>query len=507
MRKLTFMRCVIFSAAILLSSMVLAWGQQEKGAPAGIEPLPNQFEQKVNALADRMAAQEKATYEMWAKAIAVAAALGFMATVGSMWQWYSGAKERNRERLASEREQRVTKMLDLYEKIADDLQKRAKELHNVLLNEGRTNVTLVNEMLMMVRDATANALFARERSAQTDIADLKEEVNTLMRFESRDSLDVVVLRDKNDTLKDLFGRLTLLDFTIRNLDRPIELSPACLFLQALKYSQEHRFDAAIKLWRKICGVPGASQGIITCSRYWVGHEQNKLGRFREAEMSFQEAFVSAKGHVSSERTLELERLSIEARLFLLSGEGAEVLIPNINRLVAECENGNLDTVRVMALRTKGNILYTSSLYALNNGDVAKALADMREATEIWKPLAARRISFAEREYAFSCIALQENVDEAMHLLENNVRGEANNLYTNSIRHRDRAYYAMIQLMVASAQRDEDRVLSMDVRANFHVGEMHDLENPYSPLRKRFVSRQEFQRDIRRIIENGLPVLV
>ena len=43
-----------------------------------------------------------------------------------------------------------------------------------------------------------------------------------MLFANKDDLDVVVKRGKNDLLKDLFAKLTLLDFANDSLDTPMQ---------------------------------------------------------------------------------------------------------------------------------------------------------------------------------------------------------------------------------------------------------------------------------------------
>jgi tetratricopeptide (TPR) repeat protein len=386
-----------------------------------------------------------------------------------------------------------------------------KPIDERMLEKGEKTISLVNEILDLTKESTDKAMKAAHRKIDKESKDLEQQVNDLMLFANKDDLDVVVKRGKNDLLKDLFSKLTLLDFANDSLDAPITPTPAWLFLRALKHSQESRCDEAIKQWRKIFSLANATPGLVIRSRYWVGHEQNNLGRFEDSEGTFEEAFAYAKGqNVALGRALELERLAIEAKLFRLSsnpGNGSGELIQKIDRVVKECTENNLDGVKEWSLRTKGDILYTLSFSAFRNNDKKTSQAYMRTAMELWKPLADQGINFAEREYAFACHALQENLGNAQQLLEEKVRNETKKLYTNSIRHRDKAYYAMIQLMVARAQGAESRAEDMDTRANFHVGEMHDSEHPYSPLSKCYVSREEFQKDIRQLSDKGLPVLV
>jgi tetratricopeptide (TPR) repeat protein len=386
-----------------------------------------------------------------------------------------------------------------------------KPIDERMLEKGEKTISLVNEILNLTKESTDKAMKSAHRKIEKESESLEQQVNDLMLFANKDDLDVVIKRGRNDLLKDLFSKLTLLDFANDSLDTPIAPTPAWLFLRALKHSQESRYDEAIKQWRKIFSLAYATPGLVIRSRYWVGHEQNNLGRFEDSEGTFEEAFAYAKGqNVALGRALELERLAIEAKLFRLSastGNGSGELIQKIDHVVRECTENNLDGVKEWALRTKGDILYTLSFKAFKSKDKRTAQAYMRTAMELWKPLADQGINFAEREYAFACYALQENLGEAQQLLEDKVRNETKKLYTNSIRHRDKAYYAMIQLMVARAQGADSRAEDMDTRANFHVGEMHDSEHPYSPLRKCYVSREEFQKDIRQLSDNGLPVLV
>jgi tetratricopeptide (TPR) repeat protein len=376
-----------------------------------------------------------------------------------------------------------------------------------MLRKGEQTISLVNDILNLTRVSTENAMKSAETRMQKEFETLSTAVNRLMTFSNRDTREVIAQRDKNDELKDLFSELTVLEFSNRNLERTIELPPACMFLKALKHSEEGRFDTAIRQWRETYSAPKADLGIKIRSRYWIGYEQNSLGRFQDAEGSFAAAMALASGE-SDERRLELQRLNIESKLFRSGGVGVERLISEINALIHDCESRNTGSVAAMALRTKGNILYTASLHASRQGDKKKAVEYMSEAKELWKSLIGGAANFIERwEYIFSCAALQQDLGEADKLLAEKVREEARRQYTNCIGHKSKAFYAAIQLMVAKAQNASERAEAMNTRANFHVGEMHELEWPFSPLRKRPVSREEFQDDIKWITDNGLPAIV
>jgi tetratricopeptide (TPR) repeat protein len=361
----------------------------------------------------------------------------------------------------------------------------------------------------LARESTETAMKAAEGRVRKELAVLDQVVNKLMMFANKDTRDIVLRREKNDELKDVFHELTVFEFGNRNLDEPLPLTPPSMFLKALKYSQEQRFDAAIEQWRSTYISPDASPGIKIRCRYWIGYEQNNLGRFGDAQESFEAAVAYTKvANASDERRLELERLCIETRLFRMAGREAEGLVEKIDDVVAECEIKHFSETKAAALRTKANILYAISLDAFNLGNIQKALDFMRSAKAVWKPLAAGESNLAERrEYVFACYALGEDLEEAQELLKQKVREEARRQYTNCIGHKEKAYYAMIQLMVAKAQKVEDRAQSMDTRANFHVAEAHESEWPFSPLRRRPVSRQDFQDDIKWVSENGLPVVV
>ena len=75
---------------------------------------------------------------------------------------------------------------------------------------------------------------AAHRKIEKESKDLEQQVNDLMLFANKDDLDVVIKRGKNDLLKDLFSKLTLLDFANDSLDTPIPPTPAWLFLKGIK---------------------------------------------------------------------------------------------------------------------------------------------------------------------------------------------------------------------------------------------------------------------------------
>lgn len=388
---------------------------------------------------------------------------------------------------------------------------RRIKLHEKISKQGQETVSLVNDILKLAGEATSSAMNAATARTERDRAALDEHVKNIMKFANKDDRNVVTHHDAHDKLRDLFNECTIFDFNNKNLDKPLDFTPAITFLQGLKYSQEHNFDKAIERWGSILNDPQAGDGVKIRSRYWMGHQQNQLGRFTHAEESFSAA-VSLAHRELDERRLELMRLNIEAKLFKLHAGGAGKLLEEIDELIAECVKKNLLEVEMSARRTKGDILHSMAMDAHSDGDTQSAINAMREAKGLWKQLVGLELpdpqhAFAKREYVFACIALHEELDTGFRQLLQDVRDEARNSYTNCIGNRSKAYYAMIQLMVAKAQNAKERAEDMDTRANFHVGAMHEAEWPTSALKKRPVPRHEFQRDIRIVSENGLPVLV
>ena len=391
-------------------------------------------------------------------------------------------------------------------------QVRRASVHREMLKRGEETISLVNNILALARESTESAMKSAEVRAKRELDVLDQAVNKLMSFGNTDNRDVILKREKNDELKELFHELTAFEYGNRSLDTPLPLTPACMFLKGLKYAQEHRFELAIEQWRATYSRPEAIPGVKLRTRYWIGFQQNNLGRFTDAEKSFDAAVGYANSKVanaSDERRLELERLSVETRLYSMEGQQVGALLARIDAVLQECENKHFNEVMMAASRTKGNILYTIARGAFNLGDKAKAADYMRQAKALWKSLVDGDMEVnmaARREYAFACYALDEDLGEAEDLLKLKVREEARKQYTDCIGHKEKAYYAMIQLMVAKAQQVADRAQSMDTRANFHVAETHDLEFLFSPLRKRPVSRQDFQDDIKLVSENGLPAV-
>lgn len=380
------------------------------------------------------------------------------------------------------------------------------KLHQKIIKQGQETVALVNDILGLAKDASTSAMNATRDRIIKDLRALDEHIGNVMTFSNKDNRAIVTSHSENGRLKELFNELTIFEFNNKNLDTQLDATPALTFLKGLKYSQDHAFDKAIEKLRNAYEDPNASTGIKIRSRYWIGHQQNQLGRFAQAEESFSAAFRLAEG-AADERRLELMRLNIESKLFKLHNTGIEGLLGEVDELINECTRKNLYEVNVAAQRTKGDILYAVAMSAHEKKNKQAAVNAMQAAKALWKELADQQHVFAKREYLFACIALQEDTAGNFEHLLNEVRDDSRDLYTKCIAHRSKAYYAMIQFMVAKAQNAKERAEDMDTRANFHVGAMHESEWPTSALKRRPVSRQEFQRDIRFISDNGLPIVV
>lgn len=142
----------------------------------------------------------------------------------------------------------------------------------------------------------------------------------------------------------------------------------------------------------------------------------------------------------------------------------------------------------------------------NNGDAEEARNYLRQAIQVWLPLVQIGREEAVREYAFACLALEENVDEALTLLREKVAEWAEQQVLDRIEARHKVFHCMTLLMIAKANHDDDLITPLNLRIQYLIGEVHPRVMIYSPIRKRNVSRKDFASDVKSVQELGLPCI-
>jgi hypothetical protein len=420
----------------------------------------------------------------------------------------------SRERAVNDRETAMKSMIDLYVVGESASQKRAGELHNVMLREGETTLKLVNETLSLAKDASKGATEALEKSIKAldkrvgqQLIRLDREISLFVRdFVNTDDRTIVNKRDNRDKLKLIVQKLIAFEYNNAVLAEPIPLTPNCLFIKAMQYYFDEQYFSIIETLQELVSRPDVDRDFKIYSKHWIGYEQNNIGDFARAEQSFISA-ISEAGE--GERKLMLERFRIETMLFDRSRYKATGLIDNIDRALDACHQTDCsDESKALMSLTKGNILWAASweVYNEGRGDKVQAREYMRQAALSVQYLAAEGSPIAERDWAFACYALQENLDIAKRLLADKVRKHARDEVVNRVGQRHKALYTLIQIMVAKTLNQEERVPALEARTVGYVSNSHPRIMLYSPLKRRNVKAEEFLNEVRSISDNGVPIL-
>ena len=420
---------------------------------------------------------------------------------------YDLVSSRAASKATAAREEENRKMLETLHGGEVAAQKRAQEQHDVMIEAGRKTMNLVNDTLQLAKRASEYAVNALERRVRMLFGELdKETAKLFVKFANRDNRDIVNKLEHRDELRKLLSKLEEFEHSNALLEEPIPLSPNCEFLKALQYYLEVQFDLTIETLQNIINRQDVTMDLRIRCYFWIGYEQNNIGNFEAAEQNFRSAIDLANGASQENRALLLERLLIETMLFDTRRYRASDLINDVDRLIKDYQSidfGEDEGLNLIHL-TKGNILYASAMESYNNGEAEEARNYLRQAIEVWLPLVEIGREEAIREYAFACLALEEDVDGARTLLKDKVTGWAEQQVRDRIGARHKAFHSVTLLMIAIAFNDEDLITSLDWGIQRLIGEVHPRALIYSPLRKRNVSRKDFASDVKSIQRAGLP---
>lgn len=496
MRK--FGRPIFLAVALVLSSS--AFGQ----APSS--------EDRLKALDNRLKEIEKFRSEEFRElktnlyAIATAiGALGAVIALFSVTSYFSGRK----------REQAVEKMINLVSSGEASSQKRAQELHDATWEKAARTLTLVNDTLELAKEATDANKQKRVEKVESKLESLDREAKGLLaEFFGQDDKGIVENAVHRDKLQRILDQLSDFDRLNSALEKELSLTPHLLFIRGMQYYVAHNFDAFERTMAEIVGEPKNDQDLLVRALFWQGWGKLVLGDFSQASVYFQRASNrvtetggSTSQNASIERRIRLELLSIESRLFHF----AELELPKALELVSEIEQIHSSLISD-ALRTKmklvrGNIYYVSAMASMKINNLADAKKYMTLARNLWKDLYVETGNAdAERDYVFSNLMLNEQVEDQLNSLEHIRENAVNTAGEIEDDPGHQASWRTVALICLKEMRKEPSVPAVLAVVIGKVEIVYYKSTIYSPIRKRYVTKKDFMDDLNYIKINGLPRL-
>jgi tetratricopeptide (TPR) repeat protein len=261
-------------------------------------------------------------------------------------------------------------------------QGRAQEVHQTFLESSKNTLDLVNATLRLAKDASERAAHAVEARAKSNLQKLDIDSKDLVaKVPAQDDRKLVSDPALKATLKSLAQRIE--GFEINRLVLPEEmlLPSECLFVRGMNFHLEQQFDDAFDAWKQVTHRNETPPLLRSLAWYWIGYEQNNLGRFDQAGISFQRALDTATGV----RKFELHRILIETRFF--EEQPAEPLLDSLKALLGSTEQNSdegIEVVRNRILGTIGNIYLETGNELRRTGQEEASKAEYRRAGQYFE---------------------------------------------------------------------------------------------------------------------------
>jgi tetratricopeptide (TPR) repeat protein len=217
-------------------------------------------------------------------------------------------------------------------------QQRAAQSHLAFLTGSQQTLNLVNDTLLLAKQASERAAEAMEEKARERLRELDREARDVIEdtYKERDFKQVVQNAFVRDQLADIARNLGSIEGFVGM--HGLELTPHLLFVKGFERHIASASRRAIETWRE-AAAPGEDPDLSALSLFWAGYESNNIGDFRRAADSFTQARDRYLTDADLAQHHELERNQIQARFFELADEESSTQDrrPRIQRFVEEIE--------------------------------------------------------------------------------------------------------------------------------------------------------------------------
>jgi len=372
-------------------------------------------------------------------------------------------------------------------------QQRAAAVHEQFLAGSRETLDLVNATLTLAKEASERAARTIELRARQTIEELDQEAQGLLTsVPSQDDRALIADPGTRSNLRGLAHRVSGFEISRFMLPESIQLTPACLFVRGMDHHLSQNFDEAFRTWRSVALSAAADDGLKSWAWYWIGYEQNNLGRFAEAEQSFENALK----HATGPRRFELQRILLESRFFNKAKFTAASLTAPFESLLAsvgaEPPSEELEARRVKIEVTFANVLLRQAR-DLGSDPVAREMN--RKAGDLYRRASGDKWALFGLAETLASSEDDKDQQDALAVFRR-VRAEA---IEESVRREEprtkvlaRSTELMCCLNVPEYRDEAPAIRSLVLQ---ELGRVDARLTVYSQLQRRNVTKAEFLRDL------------
>ncbi len=209
------------------------------------------------------------------------------------------------------REERTTQLHDLTVRGETASQARSDEVHRTFLSSSKDTLDLVNATLNLAKQASERAAKSVEDRAKVILQKLDiDSKDLLASVPAQDDRALVADPARTASLRSLAQRIEGFQINRLVLPEAMQLSSECLFIRGMDFHLKQQYDDAFEAWKEVTHRNETPQSLRSLAWYWIGYEQNNLGQFAQACLSFQRALETAVGV----RKFELQRILFEVEV-------------------------------------------------------------------------------------------------------------------------------------------------------------------------------------------------
>jgi hypothetical protein len=412
------------------------------------------------------------------------------------------------QRTAEVRENKMMALMQNVDARAVQAEARAAEVHSQLLGATKETITLVNQTLNIAKEESEHAANALHNSATVELNDLDLDIKKfLANVNTTDVASVTTTPIYRARIKKFSDRTNKIDNYNLLLDRnkKISLTCNCKFIDGIQQHIEQNFDEALELWGNVAvdaHTPPLQKGIAW---YWMGHLNNNLGEFPDAEKNFHNGSVTG----DPEHLIEYKRSEIESRFFAYTKYKADTngssIISALSGLREDVEKAmaagdiaaHVQLRRVMLLQ--GNVHYAFGVEGGDNSYIEKARKIYKDLAEI---SASTNQTYAQLGYAQASLALGIDIAEVKQLLSKIVQPAAYNEALERVEPRSRATRLAIELLCCLASDNPENIVRARYIRDDVTRALAGLDSRltvFSPVVKRNLKKEDFLTELRNLI--------
>ena len=382
-------------------------------------------------------------------------------------------------------------------------EKESSERDRSIFSQSTDTLTLVNQTLDLAREASKRASKSLENRLNKTHNELEQEASDLIEESKADKNSKVLVENSTyrSNLLTLALEITGLQYNLNILDIEVTLQPYCCFIRGMEFHLNQHFKPAINYWKQAKDHKNAPDPLRIMAFYWIGYEQNNLKNFEDATSNFGLAASIATGAME----YELERIKIESKFFDFPKFTPEKILPEIEslyqRIKKETDSEEFQKNKSDIALTLGNI-YHQLGNDFFSSDKGKAIEyyEKAKATFLEAPIKNKWIWFG---YGESCYKL-EHYEEAEDSLLNKVKNEAELEYSTRLEPRTKVLGQTTVLICSTRVKD----LSKDVIPIYNLikttlGGVDDRLTVYSQFQRRNVSKEQFLKDLNKIMDEWM----